>query len=106
MPSTTIQHQIERATNRLAQLKAKELMKQATAQAKARSIARREDAHRKITLGGLVIAAGADNAGDEALLVGMLLDALDRLSRPEYRAAVREQGFQHLEARKTERGRP
>lgn len=63
------------------------------------SESRRADAHRKIELGGLVIAAGADNLADEALLVGMLLDARARLRSSDYRTQVREAGFQHLEAR-------
>ena len=102
MSSTTLQDQINRATNRLAQLKARELLKERAIQTRIRSRARREDAHRKILLGGLVIAAGADQMDDEATLVGLLLDARERLKSPEYRDQVRAQGFRHLEARKTD----
>jgi len=105
MSTANLTAQIERATHRLAQLKAKELMKQAAAQAKARSAARREDAHRKITLGGLVIAAGADRL-DPAVLVGMLLRDLTALAHPAgdaLAAQFREQGIAHLQAREAAR---
>lgn len=102
MSSTTLQDQISRATNRLAQLKAREMLKERSTQTRLRSRARREDAHRKILLGGLVIAAGADQMDDEGTLVGLLLDARERLKSPDYRQQARERGIQHLEARRTE----
>ncbi len=99
MSSVNLQDQIARATDRLAQLKAREILKERAAQTRLRSRARREDAHRKILLGGLVIAAGADQLDDEGTLVGLLLDARDRLKSPDYRHAVRERGIAHLDAR-------
>lgn len=79
-----------RATDRLARLK--------TA---ARAADRRADAHRKIELGGLVIAAGAD-VWDPAEICGGLLELRDLASADE-RARWRERGITHLEARKLSR---
>jgi len=105
MSTVNLTAQIERATNRLAKLKAREMLKEAHAQAKARSAARREDAHRKITLGGLVIAAGAADL-DPAVLVGLLLRDLAALAHPAgdaLAAQFREQGIAHLQAREAAR---
>lgn len=101
--SSSITDQIARATERLAQLKAREMLRTEKAKAKARALARREDAHRKILLGGLVIAADCGHIDDEGTLVGMLLDARARINNAEWRAQMRERGIQHLEARKAER---
>lgn len=105
MSTATIAEQIERATNRLAKLKAREMLKEAHAQAKARSAAHRADTRRKIELGGLVIAAGADRL-DPAVLVGMLLRDLTALAHPAgdaLAAQFREQGIAHLQAREAAR---
>lgn len=68
------------------------------------SLFRSADAHRKIILGGLIIAAGADG-WDEAEVVGGLLVIAEKLiERPALRAQLREKGIQHLEARKAARG--
>lgn len=57
---------------------------------------RRADAHRKIGLGGLIIAAGADKL-NEAEIVGALQDYLDhQISR---QATARERGIKTLESR-------
>lgn len=103
---TKIQEQIERATDRLARLKARQMVKDERERARERARARREDAHRKIKLGGLVIAAECAHFGesDEATLVGMLLDARQRANSAEYRAQARERGIQHLVAREAARG--
>ncbi|CAE6745090.1 MULTISPECIES: conjugal transfer protein TraD [Xanthomonas] len=60
---------------------------------------RSADAHRKIGLGGLVIAAGADG-WDEAEIVGALLVIAGQLERePQKRNQLREHGLKHLEER-------
>ncbi len=60
---------------------------------------RSADAHRKIVLGGLTIAAGADN-WDPAEIVGALLVIATQLERePQKREALRERGIKHLEER-------
>lgn len=62
---------------------------------------RRADAHRKITLGGLVIAAGADNL-DPAVITAALARCVAVIERsPEQEAALRQQGIAILEARKS-----
>nr|WP_246233491.1 conjugal transfer protein TraD [Stenotrophomonas bentonitica] len=60
---------------------------------------RSKDAHRKIVLGGLVIAAEADD-WDPAEVVGALLVIASQLERePQRREALREKGIRHLEER-------
>lgn len=60
---------------------------------------RSADAHRKIVLGGLTIAAGADE-WDPAEIVGALLLVGEQLAQvPERREKLREKGIEHLEAR-------
>lgn len=64
---------------------------------------RSADAHRKIVLGGLVIASGADD-WDPAEIVGALLLVGEQLAQhPERREKLREKGIEHLEARKAAR---
>ena len=62
---------------------------------------RRADAHQKIALGGLVIAAGVD-AWDPAEIVGALLAVAQR-DTPEVRATLREAGIARLQARASAR---
>ncbi|MEO5623465.1 MAG: conjugal transfer protein TraD [Dokdonella sp.] len=97
--------QIERATKRLTQLKAREFLRNQQAKTKAKGEVRRADAHRKIELGGLVIAAGLKD-WDCAELVGALLDAADRASHsPTVRLGLRKRGLNYLDARKAARQR-
>jgi hypothetical protein len=77
-----------RATDRLARLRTR-----------AAAEARRADAHRKIELGGLIIAAGVDT-WDPATIVGALLDAAAlRPDSAERLEGFRQTGLAHLEAR-------
>jgi hypothetical protein len=96
----------EQAKLLLAERAAKVKKQRAEARARSRERAllfRSADAHRKIVLGGLIIAAHADT-WDEAEIVGGLLVIADKLlERPELRAQLREKGIQHLEARKAAR---
>jgi len=64
---------------------------------------RRADAHRKITLGGLVIAAGASDL-DPAVIVGLLLKGMEHVAqdRENFRR-VQEHGIAHLAAREQAR---
>nr|WP_244672224.1 conjugal transfer protein TraD [Xanthomonas phaseoli] len=80
-----------------------EQRKRRRAELKQREEERRADAHRKIGLGGLVIAAGADG-WDEAEIVGALLLIAGQLERePQRRDQLRERGIKHLEARAASR---
>lgn len=99
--SKTLHDQIANATNRLAKLKAREMLAEQRAKTKAKSEARRADAHRKIELGGLVIAAGAADL-DHAELVGALLAYQERVAKPEaaqQREALRARGISRLAER-------
>jgi hypothetical protein len=97
---------LDRMVEALAREQAKLLLaerevqrKQRRAELKEREEARRQDAHRKIGLGGLVIAAGADG-WDEAEIVGALLVIAGQLERePQKRNQLREHGLKHLEER-------
>ena len=64
---------------------------------------RSADAHRKIVLGGLTIAAGADG-WDPAEIVSALLLVNEQLAQqPERRDRLRQKGIEHLEAREAAR---
>lgn len=72
---------------------------------KKAALFRQADAHRKIVLGGLIIAAEADE-WDPAEIVGALLLVGERLASPagkQLREQLREKGIAHLEARKAAR---
>jgi len=76
----------------------------AKAKAKERAaLFRSADAHRKIVLGGLVIAAEVDG-WDPAEIVGALLVVSEQLAQqPERRAHLRKKGVEHLDAREAAR---
>lgn len=112
---TKLEERIDTIAARLAQLKNQQRLKdQAVAarekKAKRREqaktlahLSRQEDAHRKIVLGGLVIAAEVDG-WDPAEIVGALLVIGEQLAaHPEKRAALREKGIRHLDAREAAR---
>ena len=92
----------EQAKLMLAEKQQNERLARHAAREKAKKRAklfRSADAHRKIGLGGLVIAAGADG-WDEAEIVGALLVIAGQLERePQRRDTLRERGIKHLEAR-------
>ncbi len=106
---------IDRLMTNMAKEQAKLLLveraeqrKKAKAEAEARrreraALFRSADAHRKIVLGGLTIAAGVDE-WDPAEIVGALLVMADHLARePNKREALRQKGIEHLEAREAAR---
>lgn len=82
----------------------KKSREEAKAKAKERAaLFRSADAHRKIVLGGLIIAAEID-AWDEAEIVGALLLVAERIRLQEgLRGQLREKGIAHLEQRKAAR---
>ena len=101
----TLPERINATVAQLAQLQARQrLLEQAEKartrkqqkRAQARTLAgllRSADAHRKIELGGVVIAAGADDL-DRAELCGWLLVVMtQRATKPETAAAMRERGL-------------
>ena len=110
----TLDARLAATEQRLVQLKAKAALhkrrekSRALAEAKrqkfneAVALTRQEDAHRKIEMGGVVIAAGGDKL-DPAELCGALLAYLERRTK-EAAAVDKENGIKHLEARKAARG--
>lgn len=99
----------------LAQLQARQRLQEQAEKARARKHRKREqakalagllrsqDAHRKIELGGVVIAAGADGL-DPAELCGWLLAVLgQRAAKPDAVASMRERGLRHFAERKVAR---
>ena len=100
----------------LGQLQARQRLIEQAAKARTRNHEKREqaktiaglirsaDAHKKIELGGVVIAAGADDL-DAAELCGWLLVVMtQRASKPETVAAMRERGLLWFAARQANRG--
>jgi len=78
---------------RLARQAAREKAKERAA------LFRSADAHRKVVLGGLTIAANAD-AWDPAEIVGALLLVSEKMgAHATLRQQLRERGIKHLEAR-------
>jgi hypothetical protein len=111
----TLGERIETTAARLAQLNARERLLAQAEKARAKKLEKRQwaktiagllrsaDAHRKIALGGVCIAAGVDDF-DAAELCGMLLDARDRVNHsPTVRLALKKRGVEHLDARKDSR---
>lgn len=87
--------QIERSTQRLAQLQARELIAQHRTETKDRAAARRADAHRKDVMGGLVIASGCSEL-PPGEIVGALLAYRSKTTDPAQRQHHRMQGELHL----------
>ncbi|RXE36782.1 conjugal transfer protein TraD [Xanthomonas perforans] len=106
----TLGERIKQTEKHLLQLKAQEKLKVQKEKSRAAAalkrqqfdeawkLTREKDAHRKIQLGGVVIAAGADHM-DPAELCGVLLVALRNLT-PDKLPALKEMGLQHFAARK------
>ncbi|QOD91998.1 conjugal transfer protein TraD [Lysobacter sp. CW239] len=96
--SKALHDQIHAATEKLARLKARELLAEQREAAKARDKARREDAHRKIELGGLLIASGVGDY-NPAEIIGVML-AYQAQRNEERAEQMKRRGLDHLEARK------
>ncbi|MEB1908516.1 MULTISPECIES: hypothetical protein [Xanthomonas] len=78
--------QIQRATERLAHLQARELLANRRREAKKQAMAKREEMKRRQRVADLVFLAGAQSL-DDAELIGALLQHLD--SRQEQAVATR-----------------
>jgi hypothetical protein len=90
--------QIDRSTQKLAQLQARKLIFEQRDASRARLASRRVETRRKIELGDLVIAAGAGDL-DGTELVGALLSYRDKVSDPAQREQFQQKGATHLAAR-------
>lgn len=112
----SLPERIQATQAQLAQLQARQRLEAQAEKARQRKREKREqakslagllrsaDAHRKITLGGVVIAAGADDL-DPAELCGWLLAVLaQRAAKPDAAPAMRERGLRHFAERDAARG--
>jgi hypothetical protein len=87
--------QIQRATERLAHLQARELLANRRREAKAQETAKRDEMKRRHRVADLVFLAGANNLDDPELL-GALLDHIAIRENQEIRAIVRLKGVERL----------
>lgn len=90
-----LRHQIDRSTQRLAQLRARELLSEQRNAHRIREANRRAEARRKTELGALVIAAGAGDLQDTEI-VGALLSYRRAASDPAHRHNLKMEGAAHL----------
>jgi hypothetical protein len=94
-PTDRIDAQVARATQRLAQLRARQLLREMRAASRAKANARRLDVRRRLVLGGIVITAGlGDWEADE--IAGILVEGRKRcLGSPTMRLGMRNLGAEH-----------
>ncbi|HJR72098.1 MAG TPA: hypothetical protein VJ806_00480 [Luteimonas sp.] len=95
--SEHLHDQIARATSRLAQLKARELITRHRETVRARETARRAEAAKRRRLSSLVFAAGCEDLPDGEI-VAALLNYREGTRDLERRAQARAQGDAHLVA--------
>ncbi|MCF8825491.1 conjugal transfer protein TraD [Xanthomonas campestris pv. raphani] len=96
MSATNHYHdRIHRATERLAQLQARELLASQRQAAKARETQRREEAKRRMRFAELVFLAGAETLED-AELVGALLSYVESRNDNDVRNQARSRGTLRL----------
>jgi hypothetical protein len=84
------------ATERLAALKARQLLRELRAEHQAKRRARRNDVRRRLDLGGAVLTA---ECGDFTLVevIGLLIDAKERLGpSPTMMLAMKKKGQERL----------
>ncbi len=111
----SLPEQIDATAVRLSQLHARQRLADQVEKARTRKLEKRQqaktiaallrsaDAHRKIELGGVVIAATADDL-DPAELCGWLLAVMSqRASKPDTARAMRERGLQWFAERNATR---
>ena len=88
----------QRLTEQVEKARARKLEKREQAKTLA-GLLRSADAHRKIAMGGVVIAAGCDHL-DPAELCGWLLTVLaQRAAKPDSAPRMRERGLCHFAER-------
>ncbi|MEQ7770123.1 conjugal transfer protein TraD [Xanthomonas arboricola pv. corylina] len=95
---TTTNHyhdQIQRATERLAQRQARELLAQQRQAVKAKETQRREEAKRRMQIAELVFLADAETLED-AELVGALLSHIESRNDHDVRNQARSRGVSRL----------
>lgn len=95
METKHLHDQIARATARLAQLQARELVARQRQEARAREDTRKRAAQRRAQLGQLVISAGGEDLADGEI-VAALLNYRAGHSTHERRQQAKAQGDAHL----------
>ena len=90
--------QIARATARLAQLQARDLVAREREEAREREATRKRAAQRRAHLGQIVISAGGEDLTDGEI-VAALLNYQAGHATPERRQQAKMQGDAHLAAR-------
>jgi len=89
---------VARATQRLAMLKARQLLREMRAERRTREAARRQTHQRRMALGYAAFMAGVEDYTTEEV-VGMLLDAKERLGHsPTQRLAMRKRGEEWMKS--------
>ncbi|MCK2127259.1 conjugal transfer protein TraD [Thauera chlorobenzoica] len=91
MARKTIEERLVEAEQRLKQIKEQARKRKAREQAATKQRERKEDANRKIRLGGLVVLAQLTDA-DKGFLLGALLDAAQRQQDQQYAARCKAMG--------------
>ncbi|APP85566.1 hypothetical protein BI317_16685 [Xanthomonas hortorum pv. gardneri] len=86
---------IQRATEHLAQLQARNLLTTQRQAAKARATQRRKEAKRRVRIAELVFLAGAETL-DDAELLGTLLQHVESRHDHNIRDEARSRGVSHL----------
>ena len=87
--------QIARATARLAQLQARDLVARQRLEARERETTRKRQAQRRAHLGQIIISAGGEELADGEIAAA-LLNYLAGHSTPERRQQAKVQGDAHL----------
>ncbi|WP_295929835.1 hypothetical protein [uncultured Xanthomonas sp.] len=96
MSTTNHYHdRIHRATERLAQLQARELLASQRRESKARKIAKREEAQRRAQVADLVFLTGAETL-DDAEFVGALLRHMEHRKGHDINDDARSRGIKRL----------
>jgi hypothetical protein len=85
------QDRIARATERLAQLQARDLLARQRRDSKAKDLEKREQARRRKRISDLAVLAGADKINEDELL-GVLSNHMDARSEPSVRQFAVERG--------------
>ncbi|SKA14639.1 conjugal transfer protein TraD [Novilysobacter spongiicola] len=99
MSGTTHYHErIQRATQQLAQLQARQLLAKQRAAAREKQKERRQEAVRRRQVADLVFLAGAEIL-DDAELVGALLRYQEDRNHPEVREEARSRGAARMDTR-------
>lgn len=113
----SLPEKIEATAVQLAQLKARQRLAEQAEKSRQRKQAKRDqaktiagllrsaDAHRKIELGGVVIAAGSGDMNPAELCGWLLAVMTQRARKPDMPAAMRERGLRHFAEREAARGR-